>query len=354
MVNGSWLMVGILCLVNVAEATDILDADGRWTATRAGERPAARAQAGLDLTDGSRLSGHIGTMSNGVISLRHPYLGVLRVTTQEVRTVHLQRLSGSAAGRGVKGVTMANGDSFPCRVLSMSPDSILVRHEGATMPLPRSRCAALHLRPPAPVDGVRPCPPATRQFVRMHNGDVAVGTLTGMDAKNVSLKRDGDTLWAAPTGAVTDIWTEGPRFTPLSTLTPERISYTPRFDESFPVTYDRSSTSGPLSVHARLHARGIACHPRTELSYRLDGKWNRFVSEVGLADSAPRGATAAFRVTVDGKTRFEKKAVNATDSPVPVRVDIKGAKTLRLIADYGPDGSAFGAHAVWAQPMLVK
>lgn len=352
MADGSWLMVGLLCSTAVAGAAEGLDADGQWMAKDIpADSPPARAQAGLHLTDGSVLSGHVGSISNRIVVLRHRYFGVLRLATQAVATVRLKTGPGAATEEGVR---MANGDWLPCRVLSMSVDHVVVRHEDGTMSVSRGRCTAIHLRKSLPAGHVRPCPGAARQFVRMRNGDVAAGELVALDTERLRLRRDKKTVWEAPITAVAEIWSEGPRLVPLTTLTPEKVSYTPQFDESFPVLYDRGPESGDLPLRGRLHERGVMCHPRTELVYRLDGKWTRFVAEIGLADTAPQKAVATFRVIADGTKKFDSAALDVTDPPGKVSVDVTGAKTLRLVVDYGPDGSAFGAHAVWARPVLVK
>jgi len=346
------LGVGCWALISLSAPAASLDTNGQWVAESARPAPAIRARAGLQLIDGSRLSGHIGSISNDLAVLRHRYFGTLRVATQELTAVRLQ--PGTAASEPREpGIRMTNGDWLPCRLLSASSDTLVVSHEGGTMPLPRSRCATIHTRTSRLQNRCRLCPDTARQFVRMRNGDVVAGKLVTLDDARIRLRRDGKTTWTAPAAAAVAIWSEGPGFIPITTLPPPKVNYTPHFDESFPVSYDRDPAGRELSLCGRLHARSVMCHPRTELVYGVDGKWTRFVTEIGLADSAPRGAAATFRVTTNGKTVFEKK-VSRRDRPARVSIDLKGVTALGLVVDFGPNGSAFGAHAAWADPMLVK
>ena len=56
------------------------------------------------------------------------------------------------------GVTMANGDWLPGRVLSMSMDNVLVDVGGNPTPLPRDRCAVIRLSGARSQGAVRPLP----------------------------------------------------------------------------------------------------------------------------------------------------------------------------------------------------
>ena len=151
------------------------------------------------------------------------------------------------------------------------------------------------------------------------------------------------------------VWSEGPDNVPLSTLTPETILYTPQFDESFPVAYDRDA-SGQPPVASRPGQCTWHHMPSEDDCFPIGLMANGpgFMTKVRLADTAPRDAAAVFRIMVDGRQKFEKTVVATSDQPVSAVIDLENARTLGLLVDYGPDGSAFGARAVWAMPMLVR
>ena len=319
----------------------------------AGRRtPLPPQPSSLRLANGDHLSGHTGGISPDVVALDHPYLGSLRLPRKLVRVVRLGRDAGFGPREGGTGVTMVNGDWLPCRVVSVSADHVMVDCGENSMALPRERCSRVYLVPGTELE-VRPCPETALQFIRFRNGDVVSGQLARLDPKQIGLKRNDGTLWTVATDSVEETWREGPRLMPLSTVDPTLTSYTPQFDESFPVARDRDLSGRAISLSDRTYARGITCHSRTRLSYELSGRWDRFVAQPGLSDTAPPSARATFRIIVDGRKVYERNGAGGAGAPVPVSIDVRRAGTLTLIVDYGPDGSAFGDHAVWAAATLV-
>jgi hypothetical protein len=59
-----------------------------------------------------------------------------------------------------------------------------------------------------------------------------------------------------------------------------------------------------------------------------------------------------FRVLVDGHERFASPILRGGDAPVPVSVDVRGAKKLELMVDYADRGDVLD-HADWLDARLV-
>ena len=116
---------------------------------------------------------------------------------------------------------------------------------------------------------------------------------------------------------------------------------------------DRQVVDGrPLSIRGRRYARGIGAHAYAEISFALDGAYDRFRSDVGIDDSAAGGGNADVLVNVDGKERFRVR-LTGRDTPQRVDVDCRGGKRLTLVVDFGEDRDVLDRVA-WAGALLVR
>ena len=78
----------------------------------------------------------------------------------------------------------------------------------------------------------------------------------------------------------------------------------------------------------------------------------RFVAFAGIDDSTDGRGVAVFRVLVDGQERFASKPIHGGDPPVPVSVDLTGAKAIELIVDYAA-GADVLARADWLGARII-
>jgi hypothetical protein len=105
---------------------------------------------------------------------------------------------------------------------------------------------------------------------------------------------------------------------------------------------------------ASIADKGLGTHPRTLLSYSLNGKYRWFEARVSLdPDTAVRG-NAAVRVLVDGKEQTIAGLPSlGKGNAIPIRISLSGAKELTLITDFGSAGGV-GADVNWADARLVE
>jgi hypothetical protein len=79
----------------------------------------------------------------------------------------------------------------------------------------------------------------------------------------------------------------------------------------------------------------------------------RFEALVGIDDSTAGGGSVIFRVLVDGQERFTSRTIRGGDAPMPVSVDLTGAKRLELIVDYADRADVLD-HADWLDARLEE
>ncbi len=94
----------------------------------------------------------------------------------------------------------------------------------------------------------------------------------------------------------------------------------------------------PLKLAGEIYERGLAIRSRTELLYRIRGKYRRFQAVVGIDDSVA-GQSNDLRLTItgDGRPLFDE-LIRGTDGPRQLDLNIEGVSRLDIKVDYGDDG----------------
>ena len=307
------------------------------------------------LVGGDMLSGAIAGASNGLLRVRGDALGEIELAFDDAICIRLAggRDVAERPPRGSRGVVFVNGDEMSGDVAGVGDAHVFVAAGKRTNAVVRSRCAWIRFADIPAGEPVRQLPADTRHCVLFTNGDVLSGTIEAMDAGGMTLRARRRT-YSIPRDRISEVWTEGPALAPLSLAPVSACRQTPQFDENFPHRLDANLDGGRLRIAGKSYARGIACHSRCELEYRLDGVYSRFIADIGIDDTAPRDGLASFLVEVDGKAAASVPAVRAGESARTIHADLKGAQVLRLIVDFGGDGVSLGDHADWARPVLVR
>lgn len=105
-----------------------------------------------------------------------------------------------------------------------------------------------------------------------------------------------------------------------------------------------------LRLGSRKFRKGIGTHAPSEIVCRLDGRYARFLAEVGGAEA---GGTVVFEVYGDEKLLFESGLMHGLKGSKPVDVSVAGVRRLRLVVTDGGDGYVADM-ANWAEARLRK
>ncbi|MEV6521887.1 NPCBM/NEW2 domain-containing protein [Longispora sp. NPDC051575] len=120
-----------------------------------------------------------------------------------------------------------------------------------------------------------------------------------------------------------------------------------------PVERDRSNgeddggDGAPLTLAGTVYPKGLGAHADSTVTYHLDRKCGRFTATVGVDDEIADYGSVVFAVKVDGVEKYRSPLMTGTSTPVPVSVDITGARLVDLVVTDGGDGKG-GDHADWA------
>jgi alpha-galactosidase len=97
----------------------------------------------------------------------------------------------------------------------------------------------------------------------------------------------------------------------------------------------------PIQIGTKQYERGLGTHANSEIVVRLDEPGGVFEAEVGVDnnyDTAGQRGTVVFSVEVGGNEVFRSPLHKGGQEPVPVKVELGGAKNLVLRVNDGGDG----------------
>lgn len=111
----------------------------------------------------------------------------------------------------------------------------------------------------------------------------------------------------------------------------------------------------PLTMRGKAFTRGFGTHPESAVAFRANGKVKAFDALVGIDDDAQaanrygRPAAVVFKVWADGRIVWRSETIRDNAPPVPVHVDLAGAREIVLETTAGVAWFDFHAmNADWA------
>jgi hypothetical protein len=138
----------------------------------------------------------------------------------------------------------------------------------------------------------------------------------------------------------------------LSELVPAKYEAIPFLGIEWPLFRDEDGRGAPLRIGGDVFDRGLAIHSPASATYALDGKYRWFEATVGVGGARGR---VRVQVLIDGKPSKDvpEGERTARDSPLSLRLDVRGARTLTLRADVGTLGDVQGM-SLWGDARLVR
>jgi len=259
-------------------------------------------------------------------------------------------------------VTLVNGDRISGTVAEYDearPDGGLrVRGEGGERNVPVEDVASLALNA-ALVKSPRLSDP--RVIVSLAGGNRLLVTsaevLTGGDAQVRLQVAGGFHVDVEKLKDIVGIQPLGGRVTYLSDLEPAAYRHVPYLKLAWPFHADRNAEGGPLRAGGQTYIKGLGMHSPSRLTYRLDGKQQRFQAQVAVDESAGRdGSVRALVYVLDGqqwKQAFASDTIRGGDKPLDVSVDVSGARAITLVVDPADRGDQRDL-ANWLDARLIR
>lgn len=117
---------------------------------------------------------------------------------------------------------------------------------------------------------------------------------------------------------------------------------------------DKSPDGGTITLlnngNNVTYKKGIGAHANSEIVYNVENKgYDYFESNIGIDQSRKgKNSSATFEVYVDGEKKYSSKTFKADTNVEHIKVDIKGAKEVKLVTTDANDSNS-NDHTIWGE-----
>ncbi len=256
-------------------------------------------------------------------------------------------------------IRLLNGDVLAGRVLRIDAENVRFETEVGPVTTGLERVEAVrfdrpleNVRTPGGTDGIM------KAWIGLVDGSLLLAGRLILDNKKLSISLMGNARgktaeWITSPDELIFLQPMGPKAVYLSDLPAAEYRQEPYMQLHWPYGIDRSVTGGRLRSGGRLFVKGLGVHSSARLTYILDKSFSRFETSTAIDDVAAGQGSVRFRIYVDGKKKYSGEIVRGRDAPVPVSVDIRGAKRLDLIVGFA-DRAGQEDHADWLEARLLR
>lgn len=266
------------------------------------------------------------------------------------RDLLLDRLA-RATGQSDR-LLLVNGDELTGLIEAVEDDTVRLGTGDRALEIETSRIAALVFNP---LLKQRPAAEGLRAWVGLADGSRLLATRLLMDGPSLRITTAGGQTWKTSPKEFVCVQPLGGRVRYLSDLKATGYRHVPYLKLPWPsFGTDRNVTGGRLRCGGRLYLKGLGVHSAARLTYQLSKPYKRFQAELGIDDSTAGGGSVRFRVFVDGREKYSSQTTLCGGMPpVPVSVELDGAKRLDLVVDYADRADELD-HADWLDARLVR
>lgn len=113
---------------------------------------------------------------------------------------------------------------------------------------------------------------------------------------------------------------------------------------------DGSNDGNIITLNGIEYSRGLGVHAQSTITYKLDGKYERFLSDIGLDDEVGNSGSVIFTVLLDGKQIYTSGLMKGTSATKSIDLSVAGGNLLTLTVS--PDGDNGMDHASWGGARL--
>jgi NPCBM/NEW2 domain len=264
---------------------------------------------------------------------------------QEIRKLALPSDLIVVAKRGGKSL-----DHLECVLGEVTDKEVVCQLEGKEVQVPRAKVAGLI-------------------YYRAEHGPAAVpkALVSGSDGLRIaaqSFRWNDDTLEiktgagpriAWPLANVASVDLSAGKLVVLSDLEPQSVKWQPlvvlpaaaslaaKFGQPH---VNQSASGGQLTLtypepnsavgtaQVKTFGKGLAIRSRSEIVYRLPAGYHRFLAEAGIDPAAAATGNVLLRILADDRLLIEQ-AIDGSDAPLPIDLDVTGVKRLKIVVDYG-------------------
>lgn len=316
------------------------------------EAPAAKAQAWVELADGSQLEAVQYTATGGSSHVELLDGSQLEMPTRMVKAVRFKEQNETIAAQWdqIQNLNLTSDlivirkneaiDYLEGVLGEASADKVNFELDGETIPVNRGRVEGLIYYTAARRDlpeaiCVVQGPGATRiraQQVSLRDGRAEIEGVTGVKLSLPLEQLQGFDFSLGKIEYLSEMQPLVSQWKPYFEL----FAQLPASQELNQPRVNQALEGGPLLVGGKSYRRGLALRSGTELAYRLPDGFNRLTMLAGIDDRV--GEAGAVQLTILGDDReLYSEAIRGGESPKTIDVEIAGIRKLTIAVDYGDD-----------------
>ncbi len=342
-------------MVNTADGATVLAMDRVLRITCDGEAAKSLPPLLVGLRDGSQLAAGEFTAegANTKAQIGEVELSLPAATVQFVRFSRNAELNTpwqEVLGRQHQGDTLVirkGGDALDFlegAIATVTPELVKFRYEGEIIDVRRSKLEGIIYYGR---DDKESAAQAAAK-VTLFDGSLWKAQRVWLDGQQLRLANPSGLEFEVPITAVKNVDFGDSRLVFLSDLEPALISITPWLASSVQANLDRllyapqkDRAFGGGRLQLRLDggrrreefSKGLAVHSRTELEYRLSGRFQRLQGLAGIDPLAAQGALR-LEISADGQLLLDE-TLESRQEPLVLDLDVSGKRRLRILVDFG-------------------
>jgi hypothetical protein len=248
-----------------------------------------------------------------------------------------------------------NGDELTGTVSGWNEKSVTLETDAGQVSVAAEKIAALIFNPTL-VERSRATGP--RVLAGFADGSRVTAVALAPRQDRVGLGLAGGAELSAPAESLVALLSLGGRVTYLSDLKPASYRHVPVLELEWPFQTDRSALGAQLRTAGHVYPKGLGMHSPSRITFDLERPFRRFEAEVAIdAEAGPRGSVVCRVFTDDGNGQWQERAatqvIRGGQPPVPISVDLAGAKRVSLLVDFADRGDELD-HVDWLNARLLR
>ncbi|MHB8900604.1 MAG: NPCBM/NEW2 domain-containing protein [Thermoguttaceae bacterium] len=309
------------------------------------------------LRDGTLLVAGLLEAGMNELALDSDAVGLVRLAPAQIAAIVMQlpaarldrdRLFDEAVrnDQATTRIVLLNGDRMYGELLAIDAQNVSLRTSVGPVALPWDRVSTLTFpsASQAPVAASTVLGLADGSRIRVRQWATVEGSVT--------METVGGAAWKAGADQLVFVQPAPPRVVYLSDLEPIGYRHVPYLDRTWEYRADRNVQGGLIRCGGRLHLRGLGMFTAARISYAPPENAAQFQASLGIDDATEGMGSVRFRVFVDAEEKYVSPTVRGLAQPVPIRVDVRGARQIDLVVDYA-DRADVQDQADWLDARFV-
>ncbi len=349
----------IMALTPSAEAPEVFDRTGVWTLSRT-EQKSVSAKLRIHLPDGS-LPATGCSIDGNAVTILLPDGSKIDFPLRKINAISFAANApvpeAEALWQNVLGAD-TNQDQLIARgktgsyylikgaFIALNEVHALFTYQGKKRSLPLDNLYGFRL-----AGGKQQLPAASDARIYFSDKDfLDINSLVLSDGNLSGRLTDGVSVTFA-WGSIRHVTFFSPLLIPLDECTVEKVSERRIIAPLLPWKRNRNVLNKSLTLGGVVYSNGIGMHADCNVSIRIPDGAVTFCAVAGIDPVGKKGDCIA-RIEVDGREVW-KSPLRSGDAPVTIKIGIKGAGILSLIAEHG-EGMDLGDYVNWCDARILK